>query len=126
VRIAPRVRIQAGRRVSLGDNSNVGQGCRLLGDITIGNNVMMGPEIIILSSNHAFTDTSRPMIEQGQDPDEPVHISDDVWIGTRAIILPGIHVGSHSVIGAGSVVTRDVDEWAIVGGNPAKVIGHRK
>jgi len=126
VRIAPGARIQADRRVSLGNNSNIGQGCWLLGDITIGNNVMMAPQVIILSSNHEFRDVSKPMIEQGQRPDEPVHIGDDVWIGTRAIILPGIHIGSHSIIGAGSVVTRNVDEWMIVGGNPAKVIGQRK
>ena len=126
VRIAPGSRIQAGKRVSLGNNSNVGQGCWLLGDITIGNNVMMAPEVIVLSSNHEFSDVTRPMIEQGQGPDQPVCIGDDVWIGTRAIILPGVKVGSHSVIGAGCVVTKDVDEWVIVGGNPGRVIGRRR
>lgn len=126
VRIAPGAKIQADKRVSLGDNSNIGQGCWLLGDITIGNNVMMAPEVTIMSSNHEFKDISKPMIEQGQRPDEPVYIGDDVWIGTRSIILPGVPVGSHSIIGAGSVVSRDVEEWTIVGGNPARIIGHRK
>jgi maltose O-acetyltransferase len=56
----------------------------------------------------------------------PVVIEDDVWIGTRVIILPGVHVGTGSVIGAGSVVTHDVEPYSIVGGNPAKLIRYRK
>lgn len=86
---------------------------------------MMAPEVIILSSNHEFKDRSTPMIMQGQRREEPVVICDDVWIGTRAIILPGVKIGSHSIVGAGAVVTKDVPEYSIVGGNPARVIGSR-
>jgi len=86
---------------------------------------MMAPEVIILSSNHEFKDRSTPMIIQGQRVEDPVIVCDDVWIGTRAIILPGVTIGSHSIVAAGAVVTKDVAEYSIVGGNPARVIGCR-
>ena len=54
-----------------------------------------------------------------------MHIGDDVWIGTNVIILPGVNVGSHCIIGAGAIVTKDVPDYAIVGGNPAKIIRMR-
>ena len=92
----------------------------------IGNDVMMAPEVIILSGSHKFDRTDIPMREQGAPPKKTVQIGDDVWIGTRSIILPGVTIGSHSIIGAGSVVTKDVPEWAIVAGNPANLIRYRK
>ena len=57
---------------------------------------------------------------------KPVVIGDDVWIGQRVVILPGIKIGSHSIIGAGSVVTKDVDKYSVVAGNPARLIKQRK
>jgi maltose O-acetyltransferase len=66
------------------------------------------------------------MNQQGFSQERPVVIGDDVWIGGQVIILPGVKVGSHSIIGAGSVVTKDVPQYAVVGGNPAKVIKFRK
>lgn len=86
---------------------------------------MMGPEIIIISGSHNFERTDISMREQGAPPRRAVVIGNDVWIGTRSIILPGVNIGSHSIIGAGSVVTKDVPEWAIVAGNPAKIIRFR-
>lgn len=125
VRIAPGARFGSGACVTLGNNSNLSRNCWLLGDITIGDNVVMAPEVIILTSNHDFISTAQPIISQGQQEIKPVVIGDDVWIGVRAIILPGVKVGSHSIIGAGSIVTKDVPEWAIVAGNPARVIKYR-
>jgi maltose O-acetyltransferase len=57
---------------------------------------------------------------------KPVMIGDDVWIGARVIVLPGINIRDHAIVGAGAIVTQDVPAWAIVGGNPAKVIRYRK
>ena len=62
---------------------------------------------------------------QGRTEIKPVIIGDDVWIGARAIIMPGIVIGRGAVIGAGSVVTKNVDEYAVVAGNPARVIKYR-
>ena len=126
VRIGPGTRFASGDGVVLGNNSNLGLKCWILGEAEIGDNVMMAQDVIILSSNHQFKDVTKPMMEQGQQPDKIVHIGDDVWIGVRSIILPGVRIGSHSIIGAGSVVCKDVEDWTIVGGNPAKVIGYRK
>ena len=85
----------------------------------------MGPEVIILTENHRFERTDIPMRLQGRQELRPVAIHDDVWIGTRVIILPGVTVGRGAIIGAGAIVTKDIPEYAIVGGNPAKLIKYR-
>ena len=87
---------------------------------------MMGSDVVIITRNHRFERTDIPMMEQGFSDEQPVTIGDDVWIGDRVIILPGIKVGDGSIIAAGAVVTHDVPAYAIVGGVPAKVIGMRK
>lgn len=112
--------------LSIGDNSGIGENSELYGDITIGKDVMMGTNCIIYTRNHAFDRTDIPMMEQGAQPSKPVVIGDDVWIGGRVTILPGVTVGKGSIIGAASVVTKDVPEYAIVAGNPSKVIRYRK
>jgi maltose O-acetyltransferase len=114
-----------GSQIEIGDNSGIGVNCRACGPIKIGDNVMMGPEVIILTINHKYDRLDVPMLEQGHDLPEPVTIGDDVWIGTRAIILPGISVGKGAIIGAASMVTKDVPEYAVVCGNPAKVFKYR-
>lgn len=114
-----------GRRLSIGDRSGIGVNAELRGTITIGADVMMGPDVVILTANHIFENTDIPMNQQGTASELPVAIEDDVWIGTRVIILPGKRVGRGAIIGAGSVVTKDVPPFAIVGGNPAKVVRYR-
>ncbi|MEW2375076.1 acyltransferase [Micromonospora sp. NPDC047812] len=95
--------------------------------IRIGNNVMFGPEVTIRGGNHRIDRVGVPMIavrKQAGDEqhDRGVTIGDDVWVGTRAIILHGVTVGRGAVIGAGAVVTRSVPPYAIVAGNPARVV----
>ena len=113
-------------KLTIGDNSGIGIDCAVHGECHIGNNVMMGPDCIIYTRNHRFDDTEIPMNEQGFAEDKPVYIGDDVWIGSRVIILPGVTVGDHVIIGAGSVVTKDIPPWAIAAGNPAAVKKYRK
>jgi len=86
---------------------------------------MMGPQVIFYTRNHTFSRTDIPMSEQGFEPTRPITICDDVWIGVRAMFLPGVTVGRGAIIGAGAVVTKDVPEWAIVAGNPARVVRFR-
>lgn len=112
-------------RTSLGDYSGIGINARINGTCTIGNYVMMGTDVVIITRNHAFDRTDIPMMHQGFEEERPVVIGDDVWIGDRVIILPGVHVGDGSIIAAGAVVTHDVPPYAIVGGVPAKVIRMR-
>ena len=124
------VNIEQGARFSsavrLGDNSGIGINSRVEAHVTIGNDVMMGPECMMFTSNHSFSDLTIPMNRQGFDAPRPIVIEDDVWIGARVIILPGVRVGRGSIIGAGSVVTRDIPPYSIVGGNPARLIRSRK
>jgi maltose O-acetyltransferase len=114
-----------GRDIIIGDYSGLGVNCDVRGPLFIGSYVMMGPDVIILTNSHQFQNINIPMSQQGSNV-KPVEIGDDVWIGCRAIILPGIKIGKGAIIGAGSVVTKDVPAYAIVGGNPAKVIKYRQ
>jgi len=116
----------SGAEIEVGDYSSLNCDCCIAHDTTIGKDVMMGAGVMILSGGHNFADVSRPMREQGASPRRPVAIGDDVWIGTRAIILPGVEIGSHAIVGAGSVVTETVPPWSIVAGNPARLIRWRK
>lgn len=111
--------------VEIGNNSGIGINCKLYGKITIGDNVMMGPDVNIYTTNHNFKDITVPMREQGFEKERPVIIGNDVWIGSRVTILPGVKIGNSSIIGTGAVVTKDVADYNIVGGNPAKVISNR-
>ena len=87
---------------------------------------MMGPECYIYTRNHAFSRTDVPMREQGMQDFKPVTIGNDVWIGARVTILPGVKIGNGCIIGAGSVVTKNLPDFAIGGGNPARVLKYRK
>jgi maltose O-acetyltransferase len=115
-----------GKNISIGNYSGIGTKCELYGKITIGNDVMMAPEVIILTRNHKFNRTDIPMRIQGMDTEKPVIIEDDVWIGTRTIIMPGVKIGRGSIIAAGSIVTKNISSYSIVGGIPAKLIKKRK
>ena len=116
----------SGSKIRIGNRSGIGINCMLNGPVTIGSDVMMGPEVHFYTTDHNFSRTDIPMIEQGFKAERPIEIGDDVWIGARAILLPGVRVGNGALIAAGSVVTKDVPEWAIVAGNPARVIRSRK
>ena len=86
---------------------------------------MMGTDVTIITRNHRFDRTDIPMMEQGFEEERPVYIGNDVWIGDRALILPGVHVGDGSIIAAGAVVTKDVPPHSIVAGVPARKIRDR-
>lgn len=116
---------QFSSEISLGNNSGIGVNALISSHVTIGNDVMMGPDCIILTSNHGMERKDVPMWQQHFSAPRPVIIGDDVWIGARVIILPGVHIGTGSVIGAGAVVTKDVAPGSIVGGNPAQLIRMR-
>ncbi len=114
------------RHVIVDDYSGIGINAKIGGKCTIGKYVMMAPNCTIYSRNHEFSDLTKPMMEQGYSEPKEVVIGDDVWIGGNVTIMPGVKIGSHSIIGACSVVTKDVPEYAIVAGNPAQVKKYRK
>ena len=115
----------SGKEISIGDNSALGINCRVAGPLSIGNDVMMAPNVSIYTQNHETENIYRPMRLQTA-PKKKVTIGDDVWIGANATILPGVTIGNGVIIGAGAVVTRDVPDLAVVGGVPAKIIGENK
>ncbi|RJR35241.1 MAG: acetyltransferase [Desulfobacteraceae bacterium] len=125
VNIESGVFFHSGRQISIGDYSGIGMNARLSGRITIGDNVMMGQEVLILTRNHEFSRTDIPMRHQGMKAEKSVRIGNDVWIGARVIILPGVEVGDGAVLGAGAVIAKDVPPCAVVVGNPARIIRFR-
>lgn len=110
------------RGVEIGEDTIVGAGCFMDGrdNLKIGDHVDIASEAMIYNSEHDLSDPKFAAVN------EPVEIGDYVFIGPRAIILPGVKIGKGAVVGAGAIVTKDVPEFAIAGGVPAKVIGKRK
>ncbi|WP_018027538.1 acyltransferase [Porphyromonas somerae] len=113
-----------GSDISIGDNSGIGVNAYVRGPLTIGDNVLMGPDVVVLTSSHNFRRRDIPIRLQGGSFSQ-VTIGNDVWIGQRVMILPGVHIGSGAIIAAGAVVTKDVDPYTIVGGVPARFIKNR-
>ena len=107
--------------VVIGDYTRIGLHCTVIGPVTIGNHVNLAQGITVSALNHNFEDTRLRIDEQGVNTSEII-IDDDVWIGANAVITAGVHIGRHSVVAAGAVVTKDVPEYSVVGGVPAKVI----
>jgi len=101
----------------------IGENARFMGEgkIIIGKHAMLGPDVIILTSDHKL---KKDGFEKGY-VSKDVEIGDYAWIGARAIILKGVKIGNYAVVGAGAVVTKDIPEYAIAAGNPAKVIKYR-
>ena len=112
--------------IKIGNNSGLGVRCEIYGEVEIGDNVMMGPDVIIYTQNHSFRRKDCLIIDQQYSDIQKVTIGDDVWIGRRVIILPGVNVGKGAVIGAGAVVAKDIPEYAIAVGNPVVIKGYRE
>lgn len=115
----------SGFRLKIGDNSGIGINCHVPGNIEIGIDVMMGPECYFLSENHAFDKLNVPMIHQGGTKQLDTIIEDDVWIGRQVIFTPGRTVKRGSIIAAGCVLSKNFDEYSIIGGNPSILIKKR-
>jgi maltose O-acetyltransferase len=116
-----------GSKLSIGNNSQLGQNARLVGPIKLGNNVMMGPDVIIMGVSHDISRLDIPMNDLSLEGIEnQVCIGNNVWIGTRAILMPGISIGDNSIVGAGAVVTKSFPSNSVLAGVPAKLIKNRK
>lgn len=108
------------KNLVLGDNSAIGLGCYLscLDKVTIGSRVLMGPGVMIYTSNHVWNPSEQTYFRQGETL-APVTICDDAWIGARAIILPGVVIGKGCTVAAGAIVTRSTADYSTVAGVPA-------
>ena len=115
-----------GSGVELGNHCGLGANCSIPNDTYVGAYTMISRQVHILKDNHAFEDINVPIKLQGYKPARRTIIEDDCWIGMRAFLTPGRHISRGAIIAACSVVTKDVPEYCIVGGNPAKLIKNRK
>jgi maltose O-acetyltransferase len=117
--------IGAGIGLRIGNRAQLGHNARFGREVTIGDDVLMGPDVVIMTDTHAFEELEVPINKQGKLETQPVVIGNDVWLGTRVIIMPGVTIGDKSVIGSGSIVTKNIPPHSIAVGNPARVIRMR-
>ncbi len=120
--------IEAPHKLEFGDNVGVGVGCTFIsgGGISIGSDVMIANYVGFLSSDHEFKNLTIPMKDQGmKNENTPITIEDDVWLGYGVIVLKNVRIGKGAIVGAGSVVTKDIPPFAIAIGNPARVVKYR-
>lgn len=110
-----------GSHIEVGKNFFANYNCMIIdvAKVTIGDNCQMAPNVAIYTAGHPVHPASRnTAYEYGIE----VTIGDNVWIGGNTVIVPGVHIGSNTVIGAGSVVTKDIPDWVVAAGNPCRVI----
>lgn len=114
-------------KVTIGDNTFLGDAARIwaLDHVAIGDDVMLGPDVYIMTGYHRINVIGRTIRESGPDDRQPVIIEDDVWIGARSTILKGVRIGQGSVIGTGSVVGKNIPPYVVAVGNPCRVLRKR-
>lgn len=126
LRIYPNFEIRHPQKLEIGNNVLINKyfWANSRGEIEIGNDVIIGPYVMIYSANHNYQKKQELIRKQGT-VTKKVIIGNDVWIGARAVILPGVTIGDGAVIAAGSIVTKNVDPYTVVAGVPAKKIKER-
>jgi acetyltransferase-like isoleucine patch superfamily enzyme len=107
--------------ILIGTNTTIGIGNTVIGPVEIGNNVIIGQYVTISGLNHGYENSSMPIRDQPCTT-SIIYIENDCWIGSNSVIVAGVRIGQHSVVAAGSVVTRDVPPFSVVGGNPARLL----
>lgn len=114
--------------LTIGDETHVDQFCVLYGQggLSIGSGCAIAAGVIVYTQSNQYAAQPEERVVDQPVLYAPVRIGDDVWIGARAVILPGVTIGDHAVIAAGSVVRRDVPAWAVVAGVPAKLVRDRR
>lgn len=121
----PNIYISNGANIKMGKHIRINEDVFLQGVVDIGDYVMIAPNVAIHSSTHIYNNPPMPMVLNNLTEPKKVTIEDDVWIGRNSVILPGITIGKGSIVGANSVVNKNVEPYTIVGGVPAKFIKKR-
>lgn len=119
--IEPDFRCEFGKNITIGDNVYINFGCIILdcSEVTIGSNTLLGPNIGLYAANHSTDATERI---NGGCYGKPIHIGNNVWLGGDVKVLQGVTIDDNTIIGAGSIVTKDIPDNVIAVGNPCKVI----
>ena len=107
--------------ITIGNHTRIGLGNTIIGPVMIGNNVILAQNVVTSALNHNFKDVLTTINQQGVKTDQII-IENNVWIGANSTILAGVHIGEHVVVGAGSVVTKDIPSYCVVVGNPARIV----
>lgn len=110
--------------ITIGDHCHFAPYGILYGPLTLGNHVAVAAHVVFASVGHGYDRIDIPMVNQATAKKEII-VEDDVWIGANAVIIGGVRIGAHSIVGAGAVVTRDVAPYSVVGGSPARRIRKR-
>lgn len=122
--IGNNVYIGRGSKITIGSGARINENV-YLEKVTLGNDVLIAPNVAILSRMHEFSSLEVPISQQGYRTEKEVVVGNDVWIGRNVVVMPGVSIGEGAIVGAGSVVTKDVEPFTIVGGVPAKLIRKR-
>jgi len=107
--------------ILIGNHTRIGLGNTIIGPVTIGNKVNLAQNVVISGLNHNYEKVDRMIADQGVST-QGIVVEDDVWIGANSVVLAGVHIGRHVIVGAGSIVTKNVPSYSIVLGNPARVV----
>lgn len=118
------VYLSDGKGISIGHNCRINENV-FIQQATIGNNVLIAPNVAILSASHNHENIQIPIVDQGDTEPNPPTIEDNVWLGRNVIVMPGVRIGEGAIVGAGAVVTKNVPPFTVVGGVPAKFIKKR-
>ncbi len=115
---------QGGVALSIGDGTSIAGSCVLSAatSVRIGSNVLFASNVYVSDHNHAFSDPTRPIIQQGITEPRPVEIGDGAWLGENVVICPGVRIGAGAVVGANAVVRDDVPDHAVAVGIPARIV----
>lgn len=122
IRVKPYVNIKYPWKLAIGHNTWIGEGCIIenLAQVTLGNNVCLSQGSMLLTGNHNYKKSSFDLFVK------PIIIEDGAWIAAKAIVCPGVTVGSHGVLAVGSVAVNNIDPYTVYQGNPAVKIRERK
>lgn len=127
VQIRPGVELFAGKKMVIGDGCDIGTRNRIAGNVILEDNVLLGPDNFICSYDHCYEDISIPIMCQGgytvrKNGHEELRIGEGSWIGTHVAIIGDVHIGKHCVIGANAVVTKDIPDYCVAVGVPARIV----
>ncbi|RJY10306.1 acyltransferase [Aurantiacibacter aquimixticola] len=127
--VSPDAVFQNGERIRIGENARIGSRCHFWagpahGRIVIGKHALFGPEVLITAASYRYNDGS-PVTEQAMD-EADVIVGDDVWVATRAVLLPGTVLGDGTIVGAGAMVRGEFPAMSILAGSPARIVGERR
>jgi acetyltransferase-like isoleucine patch superfamily enzyme len=125
--IRPFCDIFATEQLVIGERCDIGTRTRLEGNVTLENDVLVGPDVLICRTDHKYQDIAKPIKDQGgylpmKNGHDRLIIGEGSWIGTHAVVVGDVHIGKHCVIGANAVVTKDIPDYSVAVGQPAVVV----